>query len=127
MSHSQSLASYWSHVQNIRSPWRSIGHTFGVFSVPGFLLVTHSEYRSKLTEPVGLSCMWVLPFGCGGGTRHLIAGGFLGLALDCTQASTSDRLIHRNVNRKREVPLNLEEVRPSPVIVSTACLTRLVR
>jgi HAD superfamily hydrolase (TIGR01509 family) len=29
--------------QNILSPWLSIGHTFGIFSFPGFLLVTRVQ------------------------------------------------------------------------------------
>jgi hypothetical protein len=46
----QSLASYWSHVRNILSPWLPIGHTFGAFSVPGVLLVTRSEYSHSLAS-----------------------------------------------------------------------------
>jgi hypothetical protein len=35
-----SMASSWSHVCNILSPRLPIGHTFGIFSGPGFLLIT---------------------------------------------------------------------------------------
>jgi hypothetical protein len=34
--------------RSILSPWLPIGHTFGIFSVPGFLLVTRSEYSQSL-------------------------------------------------------------------------------
>jgi hypothetical protein len=36
--------------RNILSPWLPIGPTFGIFSVPGFLLVARLEYSQSLVR-----------------------------------------------------------------------------
>jgi hypothetical protein len=51
--YSQSLAFYWSPVQNILSPWLPIGPPFGIFSAPGFLWVYFKTHLGvKFQQPI---------------------------------------------------------------------------